>query len=504
MQCVVNAVSSARIVSARLRASSKWASACPRVTTARRSISAVAEPSAPNMVTSTFPGPKSEALKRELGALQNVGAVQMFVDYERSTGNYIYDVDGNAFLDIYMQIASMPLGYNHPALVEAVKEPRNVATFVNRPAMGCLPPSNLVTRLRGALLAVAPPGLAEVQTMACGSCSNENAYKAVFISHIAKTRGEKPATEEELHTCKYNVAPGCPKLSLLSFDGAFHGRTFGALSTTHSKAIHKLDIPAFDWPIAHFPEYRYPLEEFESYNRKEDEKSLAHVEELFHVYKKKGLPVAGLVVEPIQAEGGDRHASDDFFRRLRKLASANDVLFICDEVQTGCGSTGRFWAHEHWEMDDAPDIVTFSKKMLTGGYFYKSHVRPKESYRIFNTWVGDPTKLLLLEEVLKVIDKEKLLQNVCETGDHMQRGMKEISKRHPSSFLNVRGRGTFCAADLPTESDRNKFIAAMHRKGIHCGGSGTRSFRIRPALTFQKRHADIMLDRIEQVLSETF
>ncbi|XP_064477476.1 4-aminobutyrate aminotransferase, mitochondrial-like [Ornithodoros turicata] len=464
----------------------------------------VREPAGPNVVTSTFPGPKSTELKKELESIQNVGAVQMFIDYEKSIGNYMFDVDGNVFLDVYTQISSLPLGYNHPAMVQAVQKPENVATFVNRPALGVLPPKNFVNRLRNSLLSVAPAGMQEVQTMSCGSCSNENAFKAVFIRHVALQRGGSPPTPEELHSCKYNLPPGAPKLSILSFDGGFHGRTFGALSTTHSKSIHKLDIPSFDWPIARFPEYKYPLEEFESHNKQEDDKSLAHVEELIHEYKRKAIPVAGLIIEPIQAEGGDRHASDEYFRRLRSLAVKHDVLFICDEVQTGCGPTGRFWAHEHWGSDNPPDVVTFSKKMLTGGYYYKPEVRPKEGYRIFNTWVGDPTKLLLIEEVLKVIRTENLLENVRTTGKHLLDGMSEISKKYPATFLNPRGRGTFCAADLPTEEARNKFVTQMHLLGVHCGGSGSKTVRVRTALTFEKKHADIMLDRVNKVLAEKF
>lgn len=101
--------------------------------------------------------------------------------------------------------------------------------------------------------------------------------------------------------------------------GAFHGRTFGTLITTHTKPVHKLDIPTKDWPIATFPRYQYPLEDFVRENEEEDRKCLAEVEELFHRYNKIGKTVAGVVIEPIQSEGGDHHASPSFFRGLQKI-----------------------------------------------------------------------------------------------------------------------------------------------------------------------------------------
>lgn len=464
-------------------------------------MASLAEPSGPQMVTSSVPGPKSVALKNELQSIQNADAVQLFVDYEKSIGNYLVDADGNTFLDVYTQISSLPLGYNHPAMIAAVTNPKNVATFVNRPALGILPAQSHVQRLRDSLLSVAPPGLTEVQTMACGSCSNENAYKAVFISYMAKQRGGKPPTAEELESSKYNKLPGAPNLAIMSFDGSFHGRTFGCLTTTHSKPIHKLDIPAFDWPIAHYPKYKYPLEENARENAAEDAKALAHVEELIAQWEKKGCPVAGLIIEPIQGEGGDNRASDEFYKNLRDLAAKKGVLFICDEVQTGCGPTGKWWAHEHWGLTNPPDMVSFSKKMLTGGYFYKPEVRPKEAYRIFNTWVGDPTKLLLLEEVIKVVKKESLLENIRTTGDFMLKGMNDLTKKYPV-FHNVRGRGTFAAADMPTPEARDKLVKELHLQGVHCGGSGNQSLRLRTALTFQKKHAELFLGRLENVLKK--
>lgn len=125
--------------------------------------------------------------------------------------------------------------------------------LVNRPALGVFPGEYWPTKLKEVLLA-ASPGLPQVTTMMCGSCSNENAYKNIFINYQKKLRGgDVRFSEEEESSCMINLPPGSPQLSLLSFHGGFHGRTFGALSTTHSKAIHKLDIPAFDWPVAHFP-----------------------------------------------------------------------------------------------------------------------------------------------------------------------------------------------------------------------------------------------------------
>nr|NVI72109.1 putative 4-aminobutyrate aminotransferase, mitochondrial-like protein [Cucujiformia] len=147
------------------------------------------------------------------------------------------------------------------------------------------------------------------------SCSNENAYKALFIAYRTKQRGENvDFSELEKTSCMDNKPPGAPHLSLLSFYGAFHGRTVGTLATTHSKAIHKLDIPSLDWPIAHFPMYKYPLEENERENKAEDQKCLAEVEDLIEKYNKKGVPVAGIVIEPIQSEGGDNEASPEFFQ----------------------------------------------------------------------------------------------------------------------------------------------------------------------------------------------
>lgn len=116
---------------------------------------------------------------------------------------------------------------------------------------------------------------------------------------------------------------------MIYYLGAFHGRTLGSLSTTHSKYIHKIDVPAFDWPIASFPQYKYPLEENVRDNRAEDERCLAEIEDLIVKYgKEKKIPVAGVIIEPIQAEGGDNHGSSEFFQKLRQLTKKVIHFFI--------------------------------------------------------------------------------------------------------------------------------------------------------------------------------
>jgi len=214
-----------------------------------------------------------------------------------------------------------------------------------------------------------------VTTMACGSCSNENAFKAIFFAYMKKLRGGRTWTKEELDSCMLNVGPGAPKLAILSFHGGFHGRTLGSLTCTHSKPIHKIDVPAFPWPVAHFPKYKYPLEDNVKENAAEDKKSLANVEELIDEWQKKGTPVAGIIIEPIQAEGGDNHASPEFFQRLQALGKKKGVALLMDEVQTGGGPTGKIWAHENFNLPSPPDIVTFSKKMQTGGFYHTSEMR---------------------------------------------------------------------------------------------------------------------------------
>jgi len=323
------------------------------------------------------------------------------------------------------------------------------------------------------------------------------------MHYMTKQRdGRIDFTQEEMKSTMTNSTPGSPKLSILSFKGGFHGRTVGLLSCSNSRPIHGVDIPTLPWPKAEFPRYKYPLEENVRENKAEDQKCLESVEDMVEKQAKMGIPVAGIIVEPIQAEGGDNYGSKEFFQGLDNIAHKLDIPLLMDEVQTGGGSTGKMWCHEHFDLQHGPDAVTFSKKMLSGGIYHKSSLRPPQGGRIVNTWVGDPHKTIMLEAVLQEVQSQDLLALSQKSGETMLQGLKELESRFPNLWYAARGLGTFCAVDCPNAEIRDEMIGRMRSKGVLIGGCGESTIRLRPALIFEPKHAEIMLEKFRDVLNE--
>ena len=379
------------------------------------------------------------------------------------------------------------------------KSEEMVDAIINRPALGNFPSHTWSHILKTGILKVAPKGLNNVYTAMAGSDANEIAYKAAFMYKRQQERGgpDVEFTPEEIESAMNNQAPGSAQMSILSFKSSFHGRLFGSLSTTRSKAIHKLDIPSFDWPQATFPKVKYPLDQHSAENAAAEQASLDEVE---HLIKTWHLPPAAVVIEPIQSEGGDNHASPQFFQKLRALTRKHNVLLIADEVQTGVGATGKFWAHEHWNLQDPPDMVTFSKKAQTAGYYYRSaELRPNKPYRQFNTWMGDPSKALLFRGIVGEIERNDLVNHTARVGDYLYGKLEGLATKYPDHFQNLRGKGqgTFIAFDNPK---RDQFLVKAKSFGINIGGSGANAVRLRPMLTFQEHHADILIEALEKIV----
>jgi len=362
-----------------------------------------------------------------------------------------------------------------------------VNAIINRPALGPFPPVDWAEILETGLLRAAPKGLDHIFTATTGSDANETAYKAAFIWRRTQERNGAPFTEEELASSMENKAPGAPSYSILSFSRGFHGRLFGSLSTTRSKAIHKIDIPAFDWPVAPFPRLKYPLDQHAAENEAEERRCLSEVERIIDSFPN---PVVAAVVEPIQSEGGDNHASPAFFRGLREITERKGILLIVDEVQTGVGATGRFWAHEHWALETPPDIVTFSKKAQAAGFFFRDpSLRPDKPYRQFNTWMGDPARALLFRSIYDEIKDNNLVEQAARVGNYLYTKLEELARLYPLEIENLRGkdRGTFISWDSPR---RDEILRKAKLHGVNMGGSGDRAIRLRPMLVFEEKHGE--------------
>ncbi|ODN78525.1 4-aminobutyrate aminotransferase [Cryptococcus amylolentus CBS 6039] len=467
------------------------------------------EPAGPRVVTDTVPGPKGIAASQEIGTFQDPRTHVVVPNYELSKGNYLVDADGNVLLDVFAQISSIGLGYNVPALLELGRSDEFVKAALNRPAIGSFPPVQWADWIKTGLLTVAPKGLDQLVTTLCGSSANETAFKCAFMAYRQRERGgsDVPFSKEDMESCMHNHSPGSPDLTVLSFKSGFHGRLFGSLSATRSKAIHKIDIPAFDWPSASFPSLKYPLDDHVAENEAEEKRCLEEYEEIL-TSSKTHSPVAAVIIEPILSEGGDKHASPAFFRSLRLIAKKHGAFFIVDEVQTGVGATGTFWAHEKWGLKEGeePDFVTFSKKMQAAGVYHKNETRPNAPYRNYNTWMGDPIRALQARKMIQLIEENSLVSHTATIGSILAACLSQVfsSSAATGKVANFRGQGegTYLAWDMASPEMRDAFVGKMRKAGVQIGGCGEQTVRLRPMLTFGEKHVEILAETVQRVLRD--
>jgi 4-aminobutyrate aminotransferase / (S)-3-amino-2-methylpropionate transaminase len=286
---------------------------------------------------------------------------------------------------------------------------------------------------------------------------------------------------------------------VVSFAGAFHGRGLGPLSATHSKPIHKADLPAFPWPSAPFPASHFPLARHAADNEKREADALRELERILDVHAGK---VAAVLIEPIQSEGGDRHASPSFFRAVQALATAAGAAFVLDEVQTGVGASGAIWAHDHFELPKPPDLIAFGKKMQMGGFFATRAFSIRQFGRMYQTRNGDRARALLGAATLEAIHADGLLASVREIGAAFLAALEGLADAHPKLVSEPRGRGFLLAFDLPTPATRDDFLKRCLARGVFATYTGTRSVRLRPHLITTRADVDDAISVFDAVLKE--
>lgn len=456
----------------------------------------------PNVRTE-LPGPRArEEMAR--GTFDMQARYRAFVmDDAASQGTSIVDVDGNVFLDLFANFALGALGYNHPALRRVAGSPEFARAAANPTSTPFVTTPGWFDFMQAMEQTYAPRGMTRMFCVDAGGEGVEAALKAAFIVHGERRRAAagQPANplllpEAELARILDN---GGTDAVVVGFSGAFHGRGMGPLSATHSKPMHKADIPAFPWPMAPFPANRFPLAQYAEENARAEAESLRALEAILEAHAGR---VAAIVVEPLQSEGGDRHASSGFYRAVQSLAGQAGAALVLDEVQTGTGMSGTLWLHEQLGLPRPPDLCTFGKKMQLGGFFATADYDISQFGRMYQTRNGDRARAMLALATLRTIESDGLLANVQKNGAHFLAQLEALAARHPALVSEPRGRGFLLAFDLPSPKTRDDFLARCLRRGVFATYTGTRSVRLRPHLITSQADIDLAAGVFDTVLGE--
>ena len=298
-----------------------------------------------------------------------------------------------------------------------------------------------------------------------------------------------------------NLAAGRPAAGdqILHFERAFHGRAGYTLSVTNTDPAKTLYFPKFDWPRIPAPSVTFPIAPRLSEIEASERASLAAVSRAFD---ERGHAIAAILIEPIQCEGGDRHFRPEFLAGLRRIADEREALLIFDEVQTGVGLTGAWWAFQRLGVE--PDVLCFAKKMQVGGILVSTRIDEVDSVftvpsRISSTWGGSLVDMVRATRILEIIEADRLLENAMLRGGELQLGLEALSTRFPE-VSNARGLGALCAIDLPDTELRNQLLKRCFAEQLIVLACGPRSLRFRPFLSVDSAAVADCLARLERAV----
>lgn len=421
-----------------------------------------------------------------------VDGYHLVQDIEKSHGIWLHDaVRGRDLLDFFGHFSTNPVGFNHPGMATPEFRERILPAAINKPANSDVYTSYMAEFVATFARTVPPAFRKRLFFVEGGALAVENALKAAFDWKVRK-----------------NLAAGRGELGtkILHFRQAFHGRSGYTLSLTNTADPRKTQyFPKFDWPRVSNPKLRFPVTpEVTAEVEQAERRTVAEIEAALAAHPHD---VAALILEPIQGEGGDNHFRGEFLHTLRRLADEHEFLLIFDEVQTGFGTTGKWWAFEHFGVE--PDIFAFAKKTQVCGIAATARLDEvdsvfKVSSRINSTWGGNLVDMVRCQRIVEIIEAENLVENAARVGDHLLAGLRRLETAFPGKVTNARGRGLFVAFDLPDGITRGRALEALNEADVLGLASGERAIRMRPPLVLSRDEADEGLRRIERALARVF
>jgi len=398
---------------------------------------------------------------------------------DHGKGVYVWDVDGNRFLDFAAGIAVNSTGHSHPDVVKAIQDQAEKFIHISSDFYHAK-----WVELAEYLNRIAP-------------------FKEDAV--IFQTNSGTESVESALKLARYHTG----RSQFIAFMGGFHGRTYGAVTLTASKAkYHHGFFPLMNG-VTHVP-FPDPYRPMLHMLLGEDigDATIRFIEKVF-IHNLPPQDVAGIIIEPIQGEGGYVVPPDTFIPQLRELCSRHGILLIADEVQSGVGRTGRWWAIENFGVE--PDIVTTAKGIASGMPLGAMIARksittwPKGAHG--NTYGGNPLACVASLETLRLIENG-YMQNAKHVGSSCLDRLAEMQVRHPSIGA-VRGMGLMIGIEFvmdresrePAEKMRDAVVDKAFELGLLTLGCGTSTIRISPPLCITREEIDEGLTILDEAIT---
>jgi 4-aminobutyrate aminotransferase len=400
---------------------------------------------------------------------------------KRGRGAMIEDVDGNVFLDFAAGIAVVSTGHCHPRVVEAIQ--RQAAELIHISGTDFYYPG--LAELAQRLSEIAPG--AEPKKVYFGNSGTEAVEAAIKLARY-HTRRDK----------------------IIAFHGCFHGRTMGALSLTASKAVQRKGFGALLAGVFHIPypnSYRCPYGNSSPCTCVESAEYLER-----EIFKRLVDPseVAAVFIEPIQGEGGYLPASKEFLQELQRICRMHGILLVCDEVQSGMGRTGKWWACEHAGIE--PDILCVAKGIASGmplsATIARASLMDWKPGAHASTFGGNPVSIAAALATMELLETQ-YIENARRVGEFMIRRMSDWPARHPI-VGDVRGKGLMIGVEIVRDQTskeragewREAIVDRAFEKGLLLLGAGENTVRIAPPLVIDEEQAVFAMQTLEDCIGE--